>query len=221
MSSYHHLDQTKECEIIYNDNLIERKSASKILGVHFHENLDWKEHVTKIVQSSYSAIRSLKQWKRFTPYNVRKNLAESLVLSKLNYNNVVFGQSPKYLLSRLQRVQNIAASYVFGKYVKEMDVIKLGWLPIVEHIEFATVKLVHQAINSNTWPSYLPLLVQTNSNSRLDTEMTIQHGEDKTFSDQATMYNHLPKNIRICKDFNNFKTEAKKYYKALARLLSL
>ena len=61
---------------------------------------------------------------------IRKTLAEALILSKINYCNVVYGQLPKYLINRLQRVQNTTVGYVFGRYAKMLDIINLNWLPI-------------------------------------------------------------------------------------------
>ena len=46
---------------------------------------------------------------------VRKKLAEALILSKINYCNVVHGQLPKYLINRLQWGQNTKTGYVWQK----------------------------------------------------------------------------------------------------------
>ena len=72
---------------------------------------------------------------------VRKTLAEALILSKINYCSVVYGQLPRYLINRLQRVQNTTAGYVYGRYAKTLDVINLNWLPTEENVEMNTVKL--------------------------------------------------------------------------------
>ena len=74
---------------------------------------------------------------------VRKALAEVLILSKIHFN-AVYGQLPKYLINRLQRVQNTTAGYVYGCYSKMLDVINLNWLPIEENIEMNTIKLAHK-----------------------------------------------------------------------------
>ena len=66
---------------------------------------------------------------------VRKTLAEALILSKIIYCNVVYGQLPKYLINRLQRVQNTTAGYVYRRYAKTLDGVNLNWLPIEENIE--------------------------------------------------------------------------------------
>ena len=66
---------------------------------------------------------------------VRKTLAETLILSKINYCNVVYGQLPKYLINRFQGVQNTTAGYVYRRYAKTLDGVNLNWLPIEENIE--------------------------------------------------------------------------------------
>ena len=78
---------------------------------------------------------------------VRKTLAEALILSKINYCNVVYGQLPKYLINRLQRVQNATVGYVYGRYAKTLDVINLNWLPIEKNIPMNTIKLAHKSLN--------------------------------------------------------------------------
>ena len=86
---------------------------------------------------------------------VRKTLAEALILSKINYCNMVYVKLPKYLIDRLQRVQNTTASYVYGRYAKMLDVINLNWLPFEENIEINTVKLARKSLNDELWPNYL------------------------------------------------------------------
>ena len=48
---------------------------------------------------------------------------------------MVYGQLPKYLINRLQRVQNTTAGYIYGWYAKTLDVINLNWIPIEENVE--------------------------------------------------------------------------------------
>ena len=99
-----------------------------------------------------------KQIKRFTPLNVRKTLAETLVLSKISYCNVVYAQLPNYQINRLQQVQNTAAGYVRNRYVHMTDAIEhLKWLPIKENNEFSISKLVFLALNHTNLPKYLPI----------------------------------------------------------------
>ena len=50
-----------------------------------------------------------KKLKYLAPYNVRKHLAECLILSKIDYNDIVSDTIADYLVKRLQRVQLAAA----------------------------------------------------------------------------------------------------------------
>ena len=52
--------------------------------------------ISKLIRSVFLSLKPPRQLKRFTPYHVRKNLAEALVLSKLDYANALFYNIPKY-----------------------------------------------------------------------------------------------------------------------------
>ena len=89
-----------------NGKSIKQKPTAELLGITFDCNLTWNEQINIITKSTYGVLRVFKTFKRFTPFTTRKCLAESLVLSRINYYNVVYGQMPNYLVKRLQRVQN-------------------------------------------------------------------------------------------------------------------
>ena len=61
---------------------------------------------------------------------------------------------PNYLVKRLQRVQNCAAGYVFGRYANAVDVVNLNWLPILEGIEYNISKLTYQRLNDKNCSIY-------------------------------------------------------------------
>ena len=83
---------------------------------------------------------------------------ESLLLSKLDYCDTVYYPLPEFQLKRLQRVQLVAASVVLSRYVNDInDIIKIGWLPVRQQRDFHVLKLVHKALHSPSWPSYIPL----------------------------------------------------------------
>ena len=220
MSTKHKLcDKTNL--ISYNNKPIERTENTKILGIQFQQNLKWNDHINKLIKSSCATLRTLRLFKRFTPFSVRKTLAESLVLSKINYCNVVYGQLPDYLLNRLQRTQTTAAGYVLGKYANITDVINLHWLPIKENIEFNVSKLTYNALHDTKWPSYMKIDNTIIESAKMK---TINKTDSKTFNDQVnSCYHDMRKN-----EFNNtnrvdFLKRAKAYYtdKALARALSM
>ena len=93
----------------------------------------------------------LRKLKNIAPYSVRKQLVESLMLSKLNYNDAIFTPLPVYLIKRLQRVQLAAAGFVLGRYANEKDLLKLKWLPISERRDHRLACLAHRALYSTDW----------------------------------------------------------------------
>ena len=84
-------------------------------------------------------------------------LAESLILSRINYGIVLYKNALAYLIKRIQRLQNAAAGYVLMRYSNEKDVISLNWLPIIELIDFEISKLAYKALYDQSWPNYLSL----------------------------------------------------------------
>ena len=217
LSKRHNLSQPDKCKLIHNNEPVERLNSTKILGVHFDENLTWITHVNNLIKSSHATLRSLRRFKRFTPYKVRKTLAETLILSNLRYCIPVYSQLPKDLIRRLQGTQNTVAGYVLDRYVKESDFITtLGWLPLQEMMEFDIVKCTFSALSDPKWPKYLPIKLQEiKDTTRLENEIMIERREKNTFGDQAhDIFNNLPKAIRVIKD-------RKVFIKETARSLSL
>ena len=122
MSRYHHLGNADTYSFVLNgneaENRIERKDSMKILGMKVDQHLTWKEHVANVIKSSYDTLRSLKLLKQYTPYKLRKTLAEALTLLKIDYGSAVYQNVPKFLIKRLQNVQTIFARYVLNHYAK-------------------------------------------------------------------------------------------------------
>ena len=74
------------------------------------------------------------------------------------------------------------------------NVIYLLWLPIKEHIEFNTIKLVHKALHSELCAKQLLVkLAERRKNlSSSEQELKIKHREKNILEQQATIYSELP-----------------------------
>ena len=126
--------------ISINDVTIEHVSSAKPLGTHLDRHLNWEENVKNTASSCYATLASLKRLNNFLLFHIKKNLAQSLVLSKLFYNDIVYHPLPEYLMKRLQKVQTATASFVLGRYASMEDILKLKWLPVKEHREWGLVR---------------------------------------------------------------------------------
>ena len=214
MSKRHHLNASSDISLKESVSAIKQSEQVKMLGLVIDNNLTWKHHVTNVIQCAYATLKKLKQFKRFSPQHVRKSLAESLVLSKINYGITVYCQLPQYQLNRLQRIQNIAAGYVLSRYGRKEDVLSLKWLPIREYIDFASCKLAFKALNDPLWPKYLPLeLIRHERNLRSSQDFKVKSGSLKTFSYQAAKsFNILPDDVKRLTDHQKFNSESKKFF---------
>ena len=102
-------------------------------------------------------IVCVKKIKRFAPQKTRKHFAETLIISKIDYENIIYSNASQKSLIRLQKLLKVTCSFVNGRYSNSLDVILLGWLPISERIDFCIIKLAHKDLYVTPFPSYLKL----------------------------------------------------------------
>ena len=192
------------------DQILDRVDKFKLLGTWLAEDLKWTHHVNQVTSSCYKVLSTLRKIKNMTPQDIKKSLAQSLVLSKLNFNASVTYPFPAFLQKRVQRVQNAAAGFVLNRFCTESNVLRLGWLPTLENTELNILKLVHRALYSSSWPENLKLTRhstqrQLRSSNALLLQISLVKG---TFQDAAAnLFNRLPAHLRLCSDFNTFKRE--------------
>ena len=127
------------------------------LGIYFDEHLTWNKQIKTVISSCHHTLSTLRKLKNFITFKLRKQLAESLVLSKINFNDFVYHPITKEQTKKLQRVQLAAASFVYNKYVNMEDIINLKWLPIEEQRTFSLLKLIHKSINDVSFPAIIKL----------------------------------------------------------------
>ena len=212
-------NQTTQLEI--SNRQLERVSETKLLGVKLQENLKWNDHVKDVANASYGVLRTLRKLKHFTNFNLRKRLAELLVLSRLDYCDSVFSPLPRYLMKRLQKIEFAAASFVYGRYVNNIgDILKLNWLPVEERRDFNLLKLTFKALYFKQWPTYLNLqrvstVRELRSSDCIRLQVPLEKG---TFQDTtAALFNNLPKELKICDNLNLFTSRLFKFLKNRAK----
>ena len=209
MSRVHHLDEY-DPNIAVSGYKLERIKSCKLLGVHINENhIKWDDHIMHTVSGCYATLSILRKLKYLAKYELRKQLAETLILSKLDYADLVFYPLPQFLLRRLQQVQFAAASFVLGHYVKNFrDVLKIGWLPINERRDLNLLKSCFKALhNTETWPDYLKIIKQEcpkelRSSNSIRLVVLPKSALSKIM--RRRLFNNLPETIRNCKDYRTF-----------------
>jgi len=199
--------------------------SAKSLGVIVDETLSMKEQVTKICQSAYWEIRKIASIRRFLTCEATKTLVVSLVISRLDYCNILLAGLPQNLLDKIQKVLNSAARLVFK--ASKRDHISpllnsLHWLPVKQRIQY---KLGITCFNiiSGTAPPYLSSLIQlytpsrslrSSSDARI---LCIPHHNKKTLGHRAfshagpVFWNSLPYTLRHSQSLLQFKSSLKTY----------
>ena len=193
MSTLHQLPENNLNVKLANKTL-ERASETKLHGIHFDEHLTWNKHIKTVISSCHYTLSILRKLKNFPTFKLRKQLAESLVLSKTNFNDFVYHPISKEQTKKLQRFQLAAASFAYNKYVNMEDIINLKWLPIEEQRTFILLKLTHKSINDVSFPAIIKLeLINTLPSLRRQNVVSFEPSMvNGTFQDSAKTFYTLP-----------------------------
>ena len=100
---------------------LERTHSTKLLDVIIHQHLKWNDHVNELLKSSYSTLHALKHLKCLADFKLRKDLAERLILSKIDYAITVDGNNLlKFLSKRIKKLMNSCAGFVLNNMLKKV-----------------------------------------------------------------------------------------------------
>ena len=138
-------NKIQSSSIVFCGNIISPSSSARNLGVTFNSSLSLTKHISLICKSAYYQIRQLRQIRSSLDISSAIILANSLVISKLDYCNSLLNGLPKSSINRLQVVQNSLARVIYPS-AKRSDQVspllhKLHRLPVSSRIELK--KLPH------------------------------------------------------------------------------
>ena len=220
----------KKCSVssinVVND-CVERTDKMRCLGVWFDSILSFKFHVSEKCKIAFLNIRNIRSIRRFITVEICKVLVVSLVLSHINYCNALLYGLPDCTLSKLQRVQNVAAKLVLQRRRSDSSreaLRELHWLPIKLRIEYKIATLVFKCVHDMA-PSYLKDLLSVKVPSRALRSsdesgilFSVPVCSRKTFLDRSfavsgpKVWNSLPSDIRSIDSIDVFKKQLKTFY---------
>ena len=168
-------------------------------------------------------LRSVSKIHKYLTQDSAQILIHAFISSKLDYCNSLLYGIPKYLVCRLQRVQNTAARIVTltRKYDSITPIMfKLHWLPVHSRIIFKLLLLVYKALNGKA-PSYISSLLNHRKCSRSlrssgQELLTVPLAKLKAYGDRAfsiaapRQWNNLFLSIRKSPPIAIFKRHLKK-----------
>ena len=193
------------------------------LGVYLDQHLSFQQQVTKVCQTCYTELRRISCIRHYLSGNATKTLVCAFILSRLDYCNSLLAGCPKYILDKLQKVQNHAARLIY-KSPRSAHVSPLfqdlHWLPVENRIEYKLASLCFRSIEG-TGPQYLSDLINLYIPSRelrssSDTRMLriptfrMTSNGQRSFTYQGPhTWNQLPQNIRHASSLQSFKSSLK------------
>jgi hypothetical protein len=216
---------TKEINIC--GNVIESQHCIRYLGAFLDESLNFKDHIKRKCRTAMLNYFKIKSIRKYLTKEAAETLVLSLVISHLDYCNIILYGISQNELAKLQRIQNMCAKLVLGrsKYDSSKQALfDLHWLPIKARISFKILTYMYNCSVGNA-PSYLIELLshQVSKRTLRSSESSVgcyvvPFNKKRTFSDRAfstigpKLWNELPINMRKCESVEIFKRQLKSFY---------
>jgi hypothetical protein len=191
------------------------------LGVTLDQNLSLNYHVNNLVKSSFLFLRQLGHIRKYLDQKSAFILANSFVLSRLDFCNSLFTTLSDSNIHRLQRVQNTAAR-IIAHLPKRSHIsstlAQLHWLPIKFRIRYKILLLTYKSLSAAS-PSYLSqllvpytpsrLLRSTDSSLLATPDMSLEISRSSFSHLSPTLWNALPLSLRHNQSLSAFKSSLK------------
>ena len=156
--------------------------------------------------------------------DVCKTLVSALVLSHLDYANVILSGLPEVDIKKMQWVQNMAANLVLNCSKMESStrcLRSLHWLPISARIEHKLLTITYKCLNGDTLDYLSDLLLVIPASRRMlrsgskYKQLVIPQVKRKTFTARSfsikapLLWNGLPDSLCKANNIETFKAELK------------
>ena len=110
---------SKQCSVRIDNNILERVSDTKFLGIYIDENLNWKRHVSEIYARVSKSVGMLNRVKKFLSKACLKMLYDSFILSQIVYCNIIWGWASNTTLEKLKILQKRAVRIINHSQYRE------------------------------------------------------------------------------------------------------
>lgn len=201
-------------------------SSSKVrnIGVIFDESLSMAPQVSSVCKSSFFHLRNIARIRKYLTPDAARLLVHALITSKLDYCNSLLYGLPKYIIQKLQYVQNAAARLIHqsSRYDHISPILaELHWLPVEKRIQFKILLITYNALH-NRAPPYIKELLQpykpvrtlrsSKKNLLNKPRFNLKSYGGRSFAVAAPdLWNRLPLSIKNSSNINIFKKHLKTF----------
>ncbi|XP_075036592.1 uncharacterized protein LOC142098048 [Mixophyes fleayi] len=207
------------------DNMtINPTPQARCLGVILDSRLSFVPHIDSISKSCYIHLKNISRIRTYLTQDTAKTLIHALIISRIDYCNSLLTGLPKNRLKPLKSILHASARLIFlaNSYSSVESLCRsLHWLPVFYRIQYKILLLTYKAINKAA-PTYISSLVskylptrqlRSAKDLRLSsTLITSSHSRLQDFFRAApTLWNSLPRTIRLSSVLQTFKRSLKTY----------
>ena len=202
---------------LQHNTVIRFVSTVKNLGFLMDSSMTMEKQVMNVKIRCFKTIRNISKIRSLLSHENLKTIVNSLVVSCIDYCNVLYYGINQDLLTQLQRIQNAASKIVMGKFKYDHvnnDLRILHWLPIRKRIIFKIALLVYKSLNGLV-PRYIQDMFYYVSHGE-SFRLNIPNIKTKIGSRALSVigpkvFNSLPRYIRNADTIEIFKRDLKTY----------
>jgi hypothetical protein len=150
---------TNSLNIRMGDYTLLQVHINTYLGVNIDDGIRWYPQIDKICKQLGFKMAQLKIMKTFCNINMLNEIYMTTIQPIIDYGITVWSTVPKYCIKRIQKLQNFCARIINNNFdfinTRGLDLVKqIGWMNIVERIDYFTNLLIYKCINQIA-PVYL------------------------------------------------------------------
>ena len=209
-------------------DIIQSEKYIRYLGAFLDETLNFKEHIKRKCRTAMINYLRIKSIRKYLTKDATEILVLSLVISHLDYCNVILYGTADSELRKMQRIQNMCAKLVLNR--RKYDSCKqalfdLHWLPVKTRIQFKLLSFMYNCSVGRA-PVYLTELLSPQVSNRRGLRSSnytegcyaVPFNKRKTFSDRSfrtigpMLWNTLPLDIKQSESLDVFKKKLKTFY---------
>ena len=216
------LQNNELVNIKIGNEVIKPAPSARNLGYFMESELKSKVHVAKVCSTAYCTLKNIARVRNLLTPEATKVIVQGLVISKLDYCNILLLGVSSNQLNKLQMMQNMGCRVInnLQKFDHVSSAMRdLHWLKIPQRIQFKVLVTIYQCVNGLA-PPFVADLLNLNLNKkglRSDTQgkLPIQRCHLSQVRDSSIRYagprlwNKLPQHIRNAKTLTSFKTQLK------------
>ena len=212
IASEKNISKIKKIELypVQIDNqIIERKSKVKNLGVIFDECLHFDKQVNYLIGKAFAKLKQAYRSRNFLSTESRIRIVECYILAEFNYCDSLLTNITQELVNKIQKFQNNCVRFIFGlkkydhinKYFKSLNTLNMENRRILH-----SLTIMNKIINKRA-PLYLSNKIKYNSNihaynTRGSDNLVIgrsknNYGFNSFFNKIAKLYNSVLPKIKI------------------------